>query len=485
MIYKNIDNCYFNIINDNKILKLIPNNKFEFIDYNNNNQYLSDDFLFYFNVKHYTESNIEYSIHHKYGPCFNKKTLNCEVLDNRNPDLMFSEKIDENNKQMFYQSLENNIRYIKDDMIQMRYKELTYNPKVSIIIPTYNTNTSQKKRGAEFCGNFFMNAVKSILYQQFTDFELLIINDGITDDTQILLDEFMKKKIKNIKILSVKDENGKIINKGLNYWRTRSIELANCKYVRFLDSDDMLYPDCMQKCWEALTKYNVDCVLHIYDCLVDKKPVPCLKTDTVFSSSAVFSRSTWLSVLFKKSIFMKIKEKEILHNMKWLMEDEIALFFYLSINQKCTFLSDRLYFYRNENRDLNNEEMYENFYFVMKYLIKHQEYEKLQKVLITFRDLFSGIVDQKIYNGITVNKIMQNGNTREKAENIYKNLDAIARYKKIYKNLWKSDNNVRNIIKNIPNYNIDNNFIKDESIAFFKKDLDNYKKKLLTFINSK
>ena len=328
MIYKNIDNCYFNIINNDKILKLELDSNFIFIDYDENNQYLTDEFLFYFNVNHYTKTNIEYSIYHKFGYCFNKATYKIDVLDNRNKNLMFKELINENNKQLLNQSLENNIRYIKDDKIKDKYKNKKYKPKITVIIPTYNTNTSQKKRGAEYCSNFFMNAVKSILKQTFTDYELLIINDGITDDTLYLLNEFENLNIPNIKILSFKDKKGNIINKGLNYWRSESIKLANCEYIHFLDSDDMLYSDCLEKCWNAKNNYNIDCVFHVYESLVDKKSIPDVNYNTIFNSYELISRSTWLSTLFKKSIFLKLKEeKEILNNLKWLMEDEIALFF--------------------------------------------------------------------------------------------------------------------------------------------------------------
>ena len=187
-----------------------------------------------------------------------------------------------------FQSLDNNIRYIKDNKIYIQYKKLKYKPKITVIVPIYNTNTSQKNRKLEQCSNFFISAIKSVLYQTFKDYELLLINDGISDDTLVLLNEFVNQNIKNIKVINFKDENGQVVNKGLNYWRSKSIELASCEYIKFLDSDDFLYHECLERYYEIIKEYKVDSIFHLRNEIINTyKNKIIVKTNSVMKSSSI------------------------------------------------------------------------------------------------------------------------------------------------------------------------------------------------------
>ncbi len=90
------------------------------------------------------------------------------------------------------------------------------NPLVSVIIPTFNRSHLLEK------------TINSVLKQTFRDFEIIIIDDGSTDNTQILLNKYSLVK------LTVLSEN-----KGVSYARNRGIELAKGNYISFLDSDDL------------------------------------------------------------------------------------------------------------------------------------------------------------------------------------------------------------------------------------------------------
>jgi len=95
-------------------------------------------------------------------------------------------------------------------------------PILSVIMPTFN-------RG----GNFLYKSITSLLRQDFTDFELIVIDDCSSDETTAIVDDFKDSRIKYYR-------NSK--NKG-EYWSTNfAIEKANSRYLTWLHSDDELPP---------------------------------------------------------------------------------------------------------------------------------------------------------------------------------------------------------------------------------------------------
>ncbi len=93
--------------------------------------------------------------------------------------------------------------------------------KVSIIMGIYN------------CADTLSEAVESILEQSYTDWELIMCDDGSTDETLMLATEFARKYPDKIKI--IKNES----NKGLNYTLNRCLKIACGKYIARMDGDDI------------------------------------------------------------------------------------------------------------------------------------------------------------------------------------------------------------------------------------------------------
>jgi glycosyltransferase involved in cell wall biosynthesis len=93
-------------------------------------------------------------------------------------------------------------------------------PKVSVIIPTYN------------CERYLAQAVTSVLNQQGTSYEVLVIDDGSTDSTQTVLEEFADR------IIYIHQEN-----LGVAKTRNRGIQEAKGELIAFLDADDYFLPD--------------------------------------------------------------------------------------------------------------------------------------------------------------------------------------------------------------------------------------------------
>jgi glycosyltransferase involved in cell wall biosynthesis len=99
-------------------------------------------------------------------------------------------------------------------------------PTVSVILPVYNAAT------------FLRSAIDSVLAQTFNDFELLIINDGSTDDSENIILSYTDKRIRYFR-------NEK--NRGLIYTLNKAIEQAAGNYIARMDADDVCYTNRLQE----------------------------------------------------------------------------------------------------------------------------------------------------------------------------------------------------------------------------------------------
>ncbi len=104
----------------------------------------------------------------------------------------------------------------------MKYEE----PLVSVILPTYNR------------AHLIEKSIKSVLDQTYTNFELLIIDDGSDDNTENVVKNIDDPRIKYIKCIE---------NKGANVARNIGIDTAQGTYIAFQDSDDEWYIDKLEK----------------------------------------------------------------------------------------------------------------------------------------------------------------------------------------------------------------------------------------------
>lgn len=108
--------------------------------------------------------------------------------------------------------------------------------KFSIIIPVYNSEIYIRK------------CLDSINAQTFTEFEVIVINDGSTDSTPLIVKDYMSN---DNRITMYTFENS-----GVALSRQRGITLANGQYLIFVDSDDTINPDLLSNVNQALINHN-------------------------------------------------------------------------------------------------------------------------------------------------------------------------------------------------------------------------------------
>lgn len=108
--------------------------------------------------------------------------------------------------------------------------------KISVILPVYNSEKYIKK------------AIESVLTQTFSDFELIIVNDGSTDATSDIINSFDDERIKVITQS----------NQGPGAARNNALKTVNSDYVMFLDSDDWYHERALEISYNEITKHDAD-----------------------------------------------------------------------------------------------------------------------------------------------------------------------------------------------------------------------------------
>lgn len=99
-------------------------------------------------------------------------------------------------------------------------------PKVSVILPVYNGSGTIE------------DAIRSILEQTFEDLELLVMNDGSTDDTGVLVDAFTDPRIRVFHLPQ---------NIGRSEARNAGLAKARAPYIAMIDADDLAYPERIER----------------------------------------------------------------------------------------------------------------------------------------------------------------------------------------------------------------------------------------------
>lgn len=115
------------------------------------------------------------------------------------------------------------------------------NPSVSIIVPVYNAGKSIKR------------CIDSILSQEFTDFEVILVDDGSRDESGLICDEYAGKD-KWIRVFHKE-------NTGVSDSRNLVFDEARGKYLQFVDSDDWITSDATGMLYRAAEERHCDFVI--------------------------------------------------------------------------------------------------------------------------------------------------------------------------------------------------------------------------------
>ena len=113
--------------------------------------------------------------------------------------------------------------------------------KVSVIIPVYNVE------------KYLEECLDSVVNQTLKEIEIICINDGSIDNSVKILEKY-RDKYSNIKVINQK-------NLGVGRARNVGVKLAKGEYIFFLDSDDYIEVDALEKCYIEAKQHRLDVVL--------------------------------------------------------------------------------------------------------------------------------------------------------------------------------------------------------------------------------
>ncbi len=195
-------------------------------------------------------------------------------------------------------------------------------PEVSVVIPVYNGE------------KYIKDAVNSVLNQTFKDFEIIIVNDASTDNTEKVIFDNFKKLIEIGKIHYLKNNK----NKGRNISGNIGAKKAKGKYLFFLDADDLWKNYHIERNLDILQKENADIVFARPRIFIDEKGnikrVSKSKIERdidkiIFSSKIGFPSAT----AFNKSSFL-------FYNPEFKFREDIELFIRARLKNQKIRISD-------------------------------------------------------------------------------------------------------------------------------------------------
>lgn len=217
---------------------------------------------------------------------------------------------------------------------------------ISIIVPVYNTS------------DYLEVCLKSISAQTYKDIEIIVVDDGSTDNSLEVCNEWANK---DSRIKVIHQENG-----GSSVARNRGIEEAAGEYLMFVDSDDFVSHDYVKKLYEELVKNGTD----ISFCNYRYVNVEGEETDnnnyTVYERNDVFDGTDTLRLFENRAyktffdvMWNKIYKSELFEGVRFpegvsVVEDIAVLPILYHKANRVSVISDKLYNYRFRENSLSH-----------------------------------------------------------------------------------------------------------------------------------
>lgn len=229
---------------------------------------------------------------------------------------------------------------------------MSTNPLISIIIPVYN------------CAKTIRSSVKSVLDNTFRDVEIILVDDGSTDESFSVCNQIRSNYPTKIRLIRLSN------NKGVSFARNKGISIARGDYLFFLDADDCLENNCLITLLRSAENFNVDVVMSGFTkdstrCevirYVNEEHIICDDQKEIICAAMLGNRnSIFLNYEMLGAPWGKLFSKHLINISSKFPEDltlQEDLIFNLSylLRADCTVMviPDSLYRYKIQNNSIN------------------------------------------------------------------------------------------------------------------------------------
>lgn len=220
-------------------------------------------------------------------------------------------------------------------------------PKISVIVPIYNVE------------KYLENCINSIIVQTLEDIEIILINDGSTDKSYEIINKY---KAIDSRIIVINKKNS-----GVSAARNSGLKVSRGEYIAFIDSDDWIEQNMLEKLYKLGKKYNSEVVACNFKSFNDiyntfnKYPID----EGEYVGKSVIKEKILSKVIsgkLKTPVWDKIYKKEFLQNNNIKFDEKITRFedwyFIIEVYEKVHnlyYLDKNMYNYRIANNTLSNK----------------------------------------------------------------------------------------------------------------------------------
>lgn len=211
-------------------------------------------------------------------------------------------------------------------------------PEISIIVPVYNVE------------KYLTECLESIESQTYKDWECIVVDDGSPDSSRLICEDFVARDHRFILVEE--------INSGLSAARNAGLEIARGRFISFIDSDDSVYPQFLERLHQVITETGADVVQASYESQYTtfsrehhlvKKPITIEQRRVIkeLMKNHIIPSYVWNKMFRREVIDSPFPEGK-------LFEDIYAMSRWVCNIKKMVLIPDILYIYRQRHGSILN-----------------------------------------------------------------------------------------------------------------------------------
>lgn len=260
--------------------------------------------------------------------------------------------------------------------------------KICVVVPVYNVE------------NYLIKCVDSIINQTYKNLEIILVDDGSSDNSGRLCDDFLKK---DERISVIHKKNG-----GLSSARNAGIDKCTSKYIMFVDSDDYLENDAIEYLYKNLIDNN--CKISICDFYIFHDNDDIINNNSGLKGEVIDSDEALLKMInYNESVYPNAVNKlfsfDLFENVRFpdgkLYEDMIVIASLFVLSDRNYYGKEKKYYYYMRSNSITNQKFVDKEY---DHVIMSEKL--LQIITENKRDLLNEFIAYHIVNFLSVcNKI--------------------------------------------------------------------------------